>query len=195
MSDRIEVTAMEDRGIGRVVGATILLSSGSYFDFENPEASLITIYDVAHALSNLCRFTGHCHSFYSVAEHSVHVSRLVPPRDALAGLLHDAVEAVVGDMSRPLKSLLPSYKEIERRCEAAILARFGLPPELPESVKRADIAMLAIEQAQAMDAADHIWPGVTGAANAADGIDVKLEFLSPIMAQRAFLARFWEVRE
>lgn len=174
----------------RVVGATIRLRSGRYFDFLDPEACKITIQDIAGALSQLCRFTGHTKGFYSVAEHSVHVSELVPEKDAYAALMHDAVEAVVGDMSRPLKALLPEYKAIEKRCEAAILKRFGLSPEMPASVKLADIAMLAIEQRQAMCAEHDHWPGITGADA---GVERELLFLAPTEARRLFMGRFLEV--
>lgn len=184
------MSATTDRSRGLITGPTIRLRSGSYFDFYKPEASFITIHDIASALSNICRFTGHTHRFYSVAEHSVHCSRLVPAEDAFAALMHDAVEAVVGDMSRPLKALLPDYKQIEKRCEAAILARFGLAPEMPASVKWADTVMLAVEQSQAMLAGDDHWPGITGLA---DGVDVQLLFMPPDDARRAFLRRFTEL--
>ena len=178
---------MQGDGIKRIIGPTIALRSGAYFDFEVPETSQITIYDIAHALSMICRFTGHCHRFYSVAEHSVHCSYLVPKEDALAALMHDAAEAVMGDVSRPLKSLLPDYKRIEHRVEKAILARFGLPAQLPPSVKAADMQMLAVEQRQAM-LNDDDWPGL-----AIDGEGPALQFLSPPDAYNTFLNRFHEV--
>ena len=181
----------EVQGIRHIVGPTIMLRSGVYFDFEAPEDCAISISDIAWSLAHLCRFTGHTQRFYSVAEHSVHCSHLVPEEDAFAALMHDAVEAVVGDMSRPLKSLLPGYKEIEKRCEAAILARFGLPAELPESVKRADVTMLDVERRHAMGAGREHWPGITGAS---DGIRTpRIEFWLPRDARIQFLARFTEV--
>lgn len=173
------------------IPTTIRLNSGRYYDLANPEASFISIQDIAVALSNICRFTGHTTRFYSVAEHSVHVSELVPEEDAFAALMHDAVESVVGDMSKPLKALLPEYKAIEKRCEAAILKSFGLPSEMPESVKRADIVMLAIEQRQAMRAEQDHWPGITGADS---GVERELLFLPPDVARRYFIGRFMEVR-
>lgn len=178
---------MTEHGIRRIVGPTILLASGNYFDFENPEGSVYTIHDIANGLAHICRFTGQCHTFYSVAEHSVHCSRLVPPEDAFAALMHDASEAMMGDVSRPLKSLLPEYKRIEKRVEAAILGHFGLPESLPPSVKKADMQMLAVEQKQCMSNSDK-WPGIE-----IDGPEPVIQFLHPERAYAAFMARFNEL--
>jgi 5'-deoxynucleotidase YfbR-like HD superfamily hydrolase len=174
-----------DDGIHRIEGPTILTFTGAYFDFQSPETSKFNINDVAHALAHLCRFTGHTNSFYSVAEHSVHCSYLVPEQDAMAALLHDAAEAFMGDVSRPLKSLLPDYKLIEQRVEAAVFARFGLPAVLPPSVKQADKAMLVEEQRQAMGNADR-WADFDGVLPSG----VALRFWAPREAKGRFLSRF-----
>lgn len=175
--------------IRRVIGPTILLASGNYFDFENPEGSRIELMDIAHGLSNICRFTGQCHRFYSVAEHSIHCSFLVKPEHAMAALLHDAAEAVMGDMSSPLKSMMPEYKALEKRVEAAILPRFGLRLPLDPSVKIADRVMLAAEQRQAMKNTDD-WPETLHSTN-----EPHLRFLSPDKAYPAFIARFHELEK
>ncbi|RBP01076.1 hypothetical protein DFR50_15921 [Roseiarcus fermentans] len=175
-------------GVRTIVGPTILVRSGAYFDFLAPERSAFTLDDIAHGLSMVCRFAGQCAKFYSVAEHCVHVSRIVPAELALAGLMHDASEAFLGDVSRPLKTLLPQYKAIERRVEAAIFARFGLPFPIPDAVKAADMAMLIAEQHQAMQNHD-AWSVEAAPA------DVKLEFLPPAEAKARFLLRFdWLTR-
>jgi uncharacterized protein len=175
-------------GVRRAVGPTILLHSGAYFDFEDPAAQPVVIEDIAHALANLCRFTGHTQRFYSVAEHSVWCSEIVPKEHALAALLHDAVEAFVGDVSRPLKALLPEYREVEKRIEAAVLPMFGLSLPLHPAVKEADARMLLVEQAQAMGNADD-WPDFAGLQPA----DVRLGFWHPASARTFFLQRYYEL--
>ena len=129
---------------------SIQMVSGAYFDFSNPEAYEVDIEDIAWALALQCRFTGHCAQFYSVAQHSVAVSRLVPEEYALQGLLHDAAEAFIGDMASPLKQYLPQYKELEGLIEDAIRPKLGLPLKLHPSVKEADLVMLATERRDLM---------------------------------------------
>jgi hypothetical protein len=173
-------------GVHRIIGPTILLRGGTYFDFENPAGSVFTIYDVAHSLSMICRFNGHVRHFYSVAEHSLHCSYLVPQEHALQALLHDSAEAFLGDMSRPLKTMMPEYKALERKIEAVVLPRLGIPAELPQCVKDADAKMLRIEQQQAMDNRDD-WSG-NSVIDTRDSI--VLQFLSPARARKAFLDRY-----
>ena len=116
----------------------------------DPRADEVDINDIAHSLSNMCRFAGHVRRFYSVAEHCVRVSWLAPvenPRLALAALLHDATEAYVVDVPRPLKRFLSGYKEIEDRVARAVEERFGLDAgslDHPE-VKFWDEVLLATE--------------------------------------------------
>lgn len=122
--------------------------TGQKFFPTKPNFQGISIYDIAHALSNCCRWGGHCKQFYSVAQHSYHVSYLCDPKDALKGLLHDASEAYLGDMIRPVKYLpeMAIYKTIERGVTVSIAQRFGLDSlEKPESVELADTIMLAKE--------------------------------------------------
>jgi len=135
----------------------IMTVSGKYFNFLDCDPDTYDINDIAHALSMLCRYTGHTKLFYSVAQHSVMVSQLVPKEHALAGLLHDAAEFVLGDVSSPLKQLLPDYKMWEKHVEKAIFKKFGLPESLPPTIKVADVKMLATEQRDLMGAGAEDW--------------------------------------
>jgi hypothetical protein len=111
----------------RATAPWVLTASGRRFDLLAPRAADVDAQDVAHALARLGRFGGHARALWSVAQHSVLVSRLVPRRLALAGLLHDAAEAYVGDMTAPVRSLVPGHARLEARVLRAVAARFGVP--------------------------------------------------------------------
>ena len=116
--------------------------SGKYVNVFNPKPEMFCIEDIAHALSMQPRFGGHLPVFYSVAQHSILVSISCPKDDQLSGLMHDASEAYLMDIPRPIKGRLSNYKEIEHGLMVMLSDIFKFEYPLPESVKRADELML-----------------------------------------------------
>jgi hypothetical protein len=105
----------------------------------------IDIKDIAHALSLMCRFNGHSRCFYSVAEHSIRVSGLLKGLDnQLTGLLHDATEAYMADIARPVKWALPDIRNVEGIIKIAINEKFELKGDW-RAVKKADDILLVTE--------------------------------------------------
>jgi 5'-nucleotidase len=167
--------------------------TGLKFDVLNPRKEQITIQDIGHALSQVCRFAGHTKHFYSVAQHSYLGSFLVPEENALWFLLHDASEAYIGDMSSPLKHLTKAgeaYRPIEKRIMQVVCETFGLPETQPPSVHAADIAMLHAEKEQLMGSVvwDRKWGKLIKPA------DVKIKEITPRKIEKLFLKRFQELQ-
>lgn len=166
------------------VGDWIQTYRGGQFWPLDPRALEIDVFTIAHALAHLCRFGGHCLRFYSVAEHCVLLSRAVPPEHALAALLHDAAEAYLVDVPRPIKRMLPTYMAAEHAIEAAIAERFGLDAHLPPIIAEADRRILTDEAAQNMAPPPVPW------STQAEPLGVVLECWPPQRAEVEFLDRF-----
>lgn len=145
--------------------------------------------DIAHALSLICRYGGHSRIFYSVAEHSVLMSYAMPPPAALPALLHDATEAYVGDMVRPLKESMPAYREVEGLLHLAICDRFGLSYHFPPVVKAADNRILVDERAALMSAPPLPWSSIENL----EPLGVTIEGWEPAVAEERFLSRLAEL--
>jgi len=115
--------------------------TGRQFWLQDPRIGDIDIADIAHALSNQCRWAGHTREFYSVAQHSVLVSQLCSPANKVVGLLHDSPEAYLQDLIKPLKKLLSGYRALENAWAICIGLTYGLDDkllDLPREVHRAD---------------------------------------------------------
>lgn len=127
--------------------------TGRRFYLNRPTPEMLDVVDIAHALGNLCRYTGHVRTFYSVAEHSVNLANWSlrhDPQHRRTVLFHDAAEAYIGDLSRPFKTLLPKAKEIEKAIQAAMAQRFDLLWPVPTSVKLMDTRIMLDEKAVLM---------------------------------------------
>lgn len=190
-------------------GAWIQTFTGRTFYPLDPRPEEIDIEDIAHALSMQCRFTGHVKKFYSVAEHSVRVSwmidKLHPPTPehaaatgfphnsaAFWGLMHDASEAYLIDVARPVKYLpaMDAYRKAEKQAMLAICMRFGLDPQEPPIVKESDSILLAVEARDLMGPLRPGWERWTDyIAMAPEGFAIH-ETLQPHMAKAAFMTRF-----
>jgi 5'-deoxynucleotidase YfbR-like HD superfamily hydrolase len=169
--------------------AWIQTFSGRKFFPLNPQIDSIIIQDIAHALSMLCRFTGHCKFFYSVAQHCVLVSYLCDTADQLYGLLHDASEAYLVDIPTPLKRTpqFEFYKKAEHHLQSMIFRKFGLTDVEPPSVKQADKLMLATEAINLLPNLHPEWKLPCKA------LPVVLSPMSPTEAEQLFLDRFNEL--
>lgn len=142
--DAIVDGVLEDKSAGRV-GDFMHTYNGVDFWPLDPLPHEILLEDIAHALSRICRFNGHTKWHYSVAQHAVIVSLLVPAAYALDALHHDDSEAYLSDLTRPVKKNIPQYKEIESGLEKAIAERFDLIYPWPEEVHDIDTRIVADE--------------------------------------------------
>ena len=131
--------------------------TGKRFTPLDPQPDQICIEDIAHALSLQCRYSGHCRAFYSVAEHSMRVSQIVPAEHQFAGLMHDAAEAYMGDMASPIKQMFPEFKRMENQIMKVVCEVFGIEWPLDPSVKIADNIMLATEARDLMVSPPEDW--------------------------------------
>ncbi|PMY63156.1 MULTISPECIES: phosphohydrolase [Pseudomonas] len=169
----------------------ILTSTGKRFDLFKVDADLIDLRDISHSLAHLCRFNGHTREFYSVAQHSCIVAELVPEKYKLAALLHDATEAYLGDMTRPLKQWMPYYRGVEDTIRERICERFNLALELPACVHQADLIALATERRDLMPSDPAIWDCLVGIEPMAETIrpwsatDARITYHQRLMDQIA----------
>lgn len=166
----------------------IRLLNGQYFSLLNPDPAMIDLHCIALPLSRICRYGGQTHDHYSVAEHSVHcvaLARLVgAERFEREIFMHDATEAFIGDMVRPLKQIVPGYEYIEERIARAIRDRFGLCDLLQCRgwIRAIDSSMLRAEK-------QHLYPEDTEEWSGMGSLDVssiRLECWEPARAYGEF---------
>lgn len=147
----------------------------------DPRPEEIHIEDIAHALSNVCRFGGFVKHHYSVAQHSLLVSYKVPPCDALWALLHDAPEAYLGDQCRPVKRSMVfhinecfhPFAKVEEELMRVVAKRFGLEgSEIPPSVHEADLRMLMTEKRDLLINGGLVWGEAQGIAQPYDDLTI-----------------------
>lgn len=170
----------------------VATSSGRLFDVVNPTPEQVDIHEIAYALANVNRFGGHTKWPYTVAQHSVYCAiecqrRYDTPHLELACLLHDAAEAYVGDVIRPVKRLIASvYRPIEDRVQAAIWQRFGLEidADVERVIKDVDNAVVMAESAALMiGSCSWNWEGV-------DRSPIEIRRWSENGPYNAFMAKF-----
>jgi hypothetical protein len=182
MTDLSGIGSRTDRGYNTTT------YSGLPFWPLDPRTEDVRLEDIAHSLSNQCRFNGHCKQFYSVAQHSVLASFYVPEEYAVEALLHDAAEAYVGDMIRPLKAMVPEFVAIDDRVDAVIRQRFGLPAKMSEPVIKIDMILCATERRDLL--VDH--PSVDWGSLPLP-LDRKIVPYSPQLSKEVFLERAREL--
>lgn len=166
------------------IPTTVFLLDGQMFDFANVDPDKIDIYDIAHGLANSCRYNGQTPSFYSVAEHSLNLvefvkNRVQNPRSLMkAALLHDAAEAYMGDIVRPLKRLFPEFSAYEDNLLQIIFEKYGVKHEMKDIVQY-DNEMTVLE-IKKMFEDDH-------------KSTFQIYYLSPYLAKLKFVKKFEEL--
>lgn len=149
------------------------------------DSSMVCIEDIAWSLSHQCRYAGHSSRFYSVAEHSIHLLSAVPEHLKLAALLHDASEAYLIDVPRPIKWALTNYSDIECRIQRVIAEWASIEVADFEAIKQYDLAILRDEQEALLPKAPRSW-------NVPDGLGLKnrIQIFGASMEEVYFLFLF-----
>ena len=167
----------------------ILTSTATAMDLLVPRPEMVNIEHLAQALGNVCRFNGHCKHHYSVAQHSILVSRIVEwsggsPEEALQGLLHDAEEAYIADLTRPLKLLLIEAAKQRNEAWLSILAEAGIDRD-SAALKAAILHLLPDEQGQGLSILVDVYKQVADRIRAAVCEAYHMEFELPDVVKHA----------
>jgi hypothetical protein len=193
LRDRMEADARDS--LYTVEDGWAEVFSGTRFFYRSPSVDTVHLMDIAHSLGKMCRYGGHTHTFYSVAEHSCLMYRYARSRLGIEDkqtlrsiLMHDATEAYLPDLPRPLKHMLPQFKAFETTLEEVIALKFAVACPAPPIVKELDTRILVDERAQAMNPSGNDW-GVDGLQR----LGVWLQFYPPAEATANFLSDFSEV--
>ena len=192
----MQAEVMSDVGLHRDVmrkGASIILSSGKSLYFDKPDPKVMDPDMIGLALAKLCRWTGQCLEFFSVAQHCVLVSKLVPEEHAMAGLMHDASEAFIGDINRPLKFAMENsapgvLRGIEDALHEALAKRYGFQFPHDPCVKVADNLSLATEKRDILPYDSTPWVGMP------EPLEAPLRPVGPKGAYTMWMNRFEELR-
>ncbi len=171
----------------RKEGVFVSTYRGHRFYPLDPRIDDVDIEDIAHGLAYQCRFNGQTSAFYSVAQHSVLVAGIVPPHLRLAALLHDAAEAYLGDIVKPLKILVPQFSVIEQQVAAIISECFGVHELDHPQIKVADLILLATEKRDLMPNSVEAWASIAGVVP----LGARIVAQTPELAKAEFLAA-WE---
>ena len=184
---------MSQKGKGSGENGWITTYTGKKFYPLSPNPEDVDILDIAHALSLMCRFNGHCRVHYSVAQHSVHASLLGQTRQVcLWGLLHDAAEAYLPDVCRPVKMAFKHFKEWEENILNAVAARYYLPfptEEEQKEIKRIDNQLVVTE------GRDLLRGDISDWTVKAKPLDIEIFPKSPKEAEEEFLLRWIDVKD
>jgi len=172
-----------------IAGPRIQLVNGAYVDLSDLDVGLISVLDVAHALSHICRFTGHARKFYSVAEHCVVASYQSEPEAAYDALMHDCAEALLGDVSSPLKGLLPDYRRLEAEIERRLSEHFRFNYPFSPLVQEVDLRMLATEREQLLKPTREKWAVLAHVKP----YPITLEGWPPERAKQEFIDRYLDL--
>jgi len=188
------------------VNNKIVTYTGKVFDLLNPQPETVCIEDIAHALANLCRYTGHVREFYSVAQHCILMADANLPGDSLQKLLHDAAEAYIGDMATPWKQLLRVFEsrncctkdsgfpmwvnEYEQKIQDVIGIALGVDLSYSVEVKEADNRMFSTEIRDLMPPSVEFmnWTG-----NSAP-LDFTIVPWDSDYSETAFLNNYWRLK-
>lgn len=169
--------------------------TGRKFYFLDPRPEDFDIEDIAHALSLNCRFTGHSARFYSVAEHSWHMSRMAPEGHELAALLHDGSEAYITDIASPIKQHLPDYQKMEDLLLSRLFQKYNLEFPLSPIIKHLDLIMLSTEAFYLLKSRGDTWDLWKERKRPPVQHSFRPLCMSPSRAKILFLDRFYELAE
>lgn len=167
-------------------GNWTMTQSGIQFWPLDPHKDEIYIRDIAHSLSHICRYGGHCNRFYSVAEHSVLMASKASRKNAMWALLHDATEAYLMDLPRPIKPFLPGYAEAEEKLMKCIADAFALDYNMPDEVRDLDDRIIRDEMEQNMCYVPDKYMEI-------EPLNIRLEYLNPEQAKAAFMREYIQI--